>query len=396
MTVLTTAVGKFGARASSYAVGFDVELMSDWGQAMARWGAFDPPTVFQHPQWYASWYRAFAATDGIEPLIALVCDSSTGERAALLPLIRRREAGLRVIEFADLNLTDFNAPVLGPAAPRDETAAWLFWQDLQAALRGMDGGADLIRLRKMPLKLAARANPLAQLDGIGPSVVNGNLLAIGDDYDAWRSELDRKVRKELGRSWRVFTRDSSAAFAIAASTDEAMNLLSVTEVQQGDRLLGLGLNYVLDKQDCTAFYRDLVQRGTSSGYAVMTALTTRDEVVATLLGIRTGSRYVMIRISNAGEKWSMCSPGRLIIDRTIEALHRDGVREFDFSIGNYSYKRRFGPQRTPLVDLGAALSWRGQPTALRDRAVLALRHYPKLTARLKQALGKATPSREED
>ena len=92
----------------------------------------------------------------------------------------------------------------------------------------------------------------------------------------------------------------------------------------------------------------------------------------------------------------MCSPGRLIIDRTIEALHRDGVREFDFSIGNYSYKRRFGPQRTPLVDLRAALSWRGQPTALRDRAVLALRHYPKLTARLKQALGKATPSREED
>jgi len=97
-----------------------------------------------------------------------------------------------------------------------------------------------------------------------------------------------------------------------------------------------------------------------------------------------------------GEKWSACSPGRLIIDRTIEALHKDGVREFDFSIGNYTYKRRFRPQRTPLVDLSAPLSWRGQPYALRDRAVLALRHHPKLSARLKQALGKATPSREED
>ena len=51
-----------------------------------------------------------------------------------------------------------------------------------------------------------------------------------------------------------------------------------------------------------------------------------DEVVATLLGIRTGSRYVMIRISNTGEKWSNCSPGRLIIERTTAALHRDGVR----------------------------------------------------------------------
>jgi CelD/BcsL family acetyltransferase involved in cellulose biosynthesis len=396
MTVLTTAVEKFGVRASSYAVGFRVELVSDWASAMARWGTFDPPTAFQHPQWYASWYRAFAATDGIEPLIAVVSDAATGERAALLPLICRPVGGIRIVEFADLNLTDFNAPLLGPAAPRDDTGAWLFWRDLRTALGKWQGGADLIRLRKMPLKLASRPNPLALLDDVGPSVVNGNLLTIGDDYEAWRYELDRKVRKELGRSWRVFTRDPSAAFKIARDTDEAMDLLSVTEVQQGERLGALGLNYVLDNEDCTAFYRDLVREGTSRGYAVVSALTAGDEVVATLLGIRTGSRYIMIRISNAGEKWSACSPGRLIIDRTIAALHKDGVREFEFSIGNYSYKRRFGPKRTPLVDVSAALSWRGQPYALRDRAVLALRYYPKLTAWLKQKLGKSEPSREEE
>ncbi|MCC8942065.1 GNAT family N-acetyltransferase, partial [Bradyrhizobium sp. Arg68] len=267
---------------------------------------------------------------------------------------------------------------------------------LQAALRKSNGGADIIRLRKMPPRLAARPNPLALLDGAGPSLVNGNLLTMGDDHEAWRYELDRKVRKELGRSWRVFTRDPSAAFKVATDTDEALGLLAVTEVQQGTRLEGLGIDYVLDNADCAAFYRDLVREGTDRGYALMTALTAGDEVVATLLGIRTGARYVMIRISNAGEKWSTCSPGRLIIDRTIAALHKDGVREFDFSIGNYSYKRRFGPQRTPLVDVSASLSWRGRPHALRDRAVLALRRYPKLTARLKQALGKTAPSREED
>ncbi|MCA6126119.1 GNAT family N-acetyltransferase [Bradyrhizobium sp. WSM 1704] len=396
MTVLTTTVEKFGVRASSNAVGFRVELVSDWAQAVARWGTIDPPTAFQHPQWHASWYRAFAATDGVDPLIAVVTDAATGERAALLPLIRHRQGRLHIVEFADLNLTDFNAPLLGPAAPRDAAMARQLWRDLQMALRRSRGGADLIRLRKMPIRLASRSNPLALLDGVGPSVVNGNLLVIGDDYAAWRHQgLSRKVRKGLGRSWRVFTRNPSAAFRIAADTGEALNLLLVTEVQQGARLASLGLNYVLDNEDCTAFYRDLVREGTPSGYALMTALVTRDEVVATLLGIRTGSRYVMIRISNAGEKWSACSPGRLIIDRTIAALHTDGVREFDFSIGNYSYKRRFRPQRTPLVDVSASLSWRGRPHALRDRAVLTLRHYPKLTARLKQALGKATPSRED-
>ena len=95
--------------------------------------------------------------------------------------------------------------------------------------------------------------------------------------------------------------------------------------------------------------------GVGNGYAVVSALTVGDEVVATLLGIRSGARYVMMRISNAGEKWSNCSPGRLIIERTMAALHKDGVRQFDFSIGNYAYKRRFGVTRLPLVDVSAAL-----------------------------------------
>jgi CelD/BcsL family acetyltransferase involved in cellulose biosynthesis len=157
----------------------------------------------------------------------------------------------------------------------------------------------------------------------------------------------------------------------------------------------LGLNYILNNETCAAFYRNLVRDGVGNGYAVVSVLMVGDEIVATLLGIRIGSRYVMIRISNGGEKWSNCSPGRLIIERTIAALHRDGVREFDFSVGNYAYKRRFGVMRIPLIDISAALSWRGWPHALRDRVVRELRNYPRLDAWLKRALGKPL-SREEN
>src|SRR6185503_6311846 len=114
---------------------------------------------------------------------------------------------------------------------------------------------------------------------------------------------------------------------------EALRILSATEVQQGTRMQSLGLNYILNDETCAAFYRNLVRDGVGNGYALVSALMVGDEIVATLLGIRTGSRYVMIRISNAGEKWSNCSPGRLIIERTMATLHRDGVREFDFSVG---------------------------------------------------------------
>ena len=48
----------------------------------------------------------------------------------------------------------------------------------------------------------------------------------------------------------------------------------------------LGLNFILNDETCAAFYRNLVRDGVGSGYALVSALTVGDEVVATLLGIR--------------------------------------------------------------------------------------------------------------
>jgi CelD/BcsL family acetyltransferase involved in cellulose biosynthesis len=388
MTVLTTNAGQVTARPTSRAAGFRVELVRDWKQAVARWHDISPSTPFQHPQWYDAWYAAFARAEGVAPLIAVVTDASTGEPAVLLPLIRRRQNNIAIVEFADLDLTDYNAPILGSAAPRDAKAARALWRSLLSALRRMPDRADLIRLRKVPVDLDGRHNPLALLGAAGPCALNGNLVATGEDYDAWRYTLEKTVRKELERSWRVFTRDPAASFALITDTDEALRVLSATEVQQGTRMQSLGRNYVLNDETCVAFYRNLVRDGVGNGYALVSALMVGDEVVATLLGIRTGSRYVMIRISNAGEKWSNCSPGRLIIERTMAALHKDGVRAFDFSVGNYAYKRRFGVTRLPLIDVSAALSWRGWPFALRDRAVGTLRNHPQLDARLRRVFGK--------
>jgi CelD/BcsL family acetyltransferase involved in cellulose biosynthesis len=394
MTVLTAEAGRADARAGSRASGFRVEFTRDWKRAKTRWGDLGNATPFQNWHWLEAWYGAFADVDNVEPLIAIISNAAASEQAVLLPLIRRMHKGIGIVEPADLDLTDYNAAVLGAAAPRDAKAARAMWKDLRDALRRLPGGADLIRLRKMPVETDGRPNPLALLDGAGPCALNGNVVTTGDDFDAWRFTLERTVRKELERSWRVFMRDPAAAFKIVTDKDEALRVLSTMETQQGDRMQHLGLNFVLNDETYAAFYRNLVHDNVANGYAVLSALTVGDEVVATLLGIRQGARYVMVRISNAGEKWSNCSPGRLVIERTMAALHSDGVRQFDFSIGNYAYKRRFGVQRIALVDITAALSWRGLPYALRDCAARWLRGHPRLAECVKRALGKP-PSREE-
>lgn len=146
---------------------------------------------------------------------------------------------------------------------------------------------------------------------------------------------------------------------------------------------GLGIDYALNQPDVARFYRNVVARGMAQGAAVLTALSVGEEVVAALLGLKGPQGYVMIRISHAGGRWSNCSPGRLVIERTMEALHAGGMRHFDFSVGNYDYKRRFGVMPLPLVDLVEAIGPRGLVASMRARAMVVLRRHPAVERRLR-------------
>ncbi|HKY90910.1 MAG TPA: GNAT family N-acetyltransferase, partial [Nevskiaceae bacterium] len=98
---------------------------------------------------------------------------------------------------------------------------------------------------------------------------------------------------------------------------------------------------------------------------------------------------------NAMGEWRNCSPGRLVIERTMAALHAQGVRHFDFTIGDYYYKKGFQPDTVPLHDVQLPLSWKGRlPVGIADakRAAKAyVKARPGLEAFARRVLGKAPP-----
>jgi CelD/BcsL family acetyltransferase involved in cellulose biosynthesis len=381
-------VGRLSGRQVSDTTGFRVEMVRDWKQAAARWNGGGFGSTFQHAHWLDAWYGAF---DTISPLIAVISDAATKQDVALVPLIRRVQSGIRLVEFADLGLTDYNAPILGPAAPDDAASARLLCQALFSALRQLPDGADLIRMQKMPAEIEGRPNPLVSLGRIGSCSLNGNLIEPGDDFEAYRTSIKRM---QLPRSWRVFSRYPGAAFRTVSDVDEALAMLDTTDAQQQARMQALGLEFNLNDGVRAGFYRDLITRGLKDGYAVVTALTCDEGVMATSLGIRQRKTFIFLRISNAGKQWSHCSPSRLIIERTMAALHEDGIREFDLSIGNYAFKRRFGAAPFPLTDVSIALGWRGIPYVLRDRTAQGLRRYPRIAEQVGRIMGKAPPREE--
>ena len=367
-----------GAPRFRAAVASDPAQALDGFEALARQGAALP---FQRRNWLANWYGAHAATH--RPVLASIFRGDTGELAMALPLALHRDGALRVIAFADAGLTDYNAPVLGPAAPRAAADLPALLDCLRKALPR----ADVLDFGKMPEAVGPLPNLFALSPQATPSRLGGNILRVPGAWDDWHRGLERTFRKELERSLRVFLKHEGAEFRRISTLPEAAQVMAQLKVQQRERMKEQGLPYILDDPQSEALYDGLVRDGLATGETVLTALTAGDKVVAALLGASDGNHFAMVRLSTAGAEWKNCSPGRLLIERTMKSLHGEGHRIFDFTIGDYPYKRRFGTEPVPLRELKLALSWRGLPHVAGVRAKAFVKGNEKLAALARKWLG---------
>lgn len=332
-------------------------------------------TAFQNEGWLRTWYATIGRTVGT-PLLVTALDRRSGELAAMLPLVLRTDGRLRIVEFADEGVSDANAPILGPAAPQSAVDAQAMWDAMRAALTG----TDLVRFTKMPREIEDRVNPLTLLITARSSWLNRNLVAIAGSWEDYLGALKGALRKQLRKSWRLFAQHDGATFRRIDDPDEALSLLATLERQQSARMLAQGQPYRLDEPAFSAFYRTVTAEGVADGSVILTTLMHQDQVVAALLGLARGDTYVMVRISADAGRWANCSPGRLVIVKTMESLHAEGYRLFDFSVGDYPYKRRLGARGEPLFELTAALTPRGLPLLAYDRAKQIVRRYPAIRA----------------
>lgn len=376
------SVEQLDGRVSSTS-GISVDFLRDWRRAALRLNA-GHRTAFQHGYWLGAWYEAF---HGLAPLIAVISDATIGKDIAMVPMFSHTRRGIRVVEFADLGVSDNNAPILACDASFDAAGAQAISAALVDGLRALPDRFDLLRLKKMPGYVGGKPNPLVSLGRLGSCSLNGNLVLTGDDYADYQASIKRM---QMPRCWRVFSRHAGARFEIATDIARANELLDVMDVQQQERMQQLGSRFVLNDEAHARFYREVGRQGVAEGYAVISALVCDEGIVATTLGVRYGATYYLLRIGHAGKQWGSCSPGLLVTERTIAALHAQGVRRFDLSIGNHDYKRRFAAEPVPLTDVSVALSWRGLPYVLRDHAAQRLRRHPKLAAFAARAMGKGT------
>ena len=88
---------------------FDVDVQTDEPLVARRWQELEAlGTVFQTRAWLLPRYRIVAPRLNATPLFVIVSDRETGRPLMFFPLCLRRKWGLRIVEFADLGVCDYN------------------------------------------------------------------------------------------------------------------------------------------------------------------------------------------------------------------------------------------------------------------------------------------------
>jgi CelD/BcsL family acetyltransferase involved in cellulose biosynthesis len=355
---------------------YRAEISRDLSTVRARWdriassGAAFP---FQRATWLTAWYETHGRGPDVTPLFVTIVDDTHRDVAAF-PLVMRHCGGLRIIEAADAEITDYNAPLLSDLAPQTAADA----RRLMAALKQALPPADLLVIRKSPPRVRQLPNPVFLAGGVVDSSVVGNPIEIPGAFEDWMKKRNKHNRAQSRRNTKAFLDLPGARFIRCRDLAGGERIMKRLKCLQADRVTGRKLSYVLDDPLHETFYDRLVATGVADDQVILTALEVDGEIIAALFGVREGDYVAITRLTMSETVEPKLSPGLVLMDFTIRALYDEGIRCFDLTIGDYEFKRRLRAKRVPLYDLVAPLSWRGVPVA----AFASLRGRIKRNARL--------------
>jgi CelD/BcsL family acetyltransferase involved in cellulose biosynthesis len=376
----------WGTRArSSRGAQFVTEIFDGADEALAALEVIAPGLVstgFQTLDWLTVLYEELADAHQALPRLVVVTESESGDVVLALPLLVVREGALRVAVIADLGVSDYGAPILGPAPLPDAHAVRRMWRSVRTTLRDI----DLIRFERMPAEIDARANPLLMLFGSAPSRASGNLLIVEETFDDYLQSLGKRYRKDIERCHRLWEKEGEPKFYRATTDDEIAHVFATLEEQQAVWHAAHRSKDILADPASRAFYERLAFDGSGTGLTALFALEANGKIVAILFGLVHDGIFTPLRISTAGEDWSHLSPGRLVVLETVKYFISRGVHRFDMGTGTNPLGHGFGTEEVPLYDLVVAQDVTALPAAVIHEVTAHLRASRRLRAVLRKAM----------
>jgi CelD/BcsL family acetyltransferase involved in cellulose biosynthesis len=329
---------------------FEVILESSYNFLSAEYlelFASSRATAFQHPLWLDRLYGKLGPGLNAEPLVMTARWRRSGRLAMLLPLMRRRHGALRVIEFADLQVSDYAAPVC------DElTFAQIAGdRDARETIRRHLKPYDLLRIQK----IGQNAPPLEQLFGVDRRTFMGmsaHAVHLCDPFLQWQADnITPSYRKELEKKRRQLNRKGTVRFECARDPELIKSTFYAMREFRKERFQGRDL---LQQPLYFDFYMDIAVQGEARGFSRTYTLSVDGQPIGGVWGLFHQGHFLVLLGGFDLTTYKNQSIGALTFtDIARDCIERGDVL-LDFTIGDESYKQLFGARPSSMWMISAA------------------------------------------
>jgi len=298
-------------------------------------------TAFQSPLWLDRLYARLVPHVGAQPLVITVRSRADGRLAMVLPLLRQRRGAMRVVELADLRVSDYVAPVCNEFTfariLRDKTAC----EEIRRALMPY----DLIRVQKM-IDGSMALEQLLDVKSRTAMKMNAYAVPLSAPFARWRAEsISRSYGKELDKKGRQLRRKGEVRFECSADPEAIKGTFHAMREYRRARFQDDDL---LQKDPYFDFYVDTAIRGAQAGLSRTYTLFLDGRPIAGVWGLLHKHEFLVILGGFDLAGYKNYSIGALVFEQVARDCIERGDISLDFTIGDEPYKRLFGAQPTSL------------------------------------------------
>jgi CelD/BcsL family acetyltransferase involved in cellulose biosynthesis len=310
-------------------------------------------TAFQHPVWLGALYDVLAPRRGAKKLVVTV-RSEDGRLVLVLPLVRRRQGLLRLLEYADLGVNDYAAPVLDTAA-----AELVADGHVAAQVRVALGSFDLLRIERVP------DSPELLTSLIGGATAarhryDTHLVDLAETVDAWHQRLDPKFVRHLERKYKRLRPKGERRLRSITDVEEIDAFMARMQTFRAARFADRRGTDLVQDPDCFDFYRSVARDSVTAGPARLDVLEVGGEPAAVALNLVERDRELFVLVGYDVERLRNYSLGLLIVDELVASAISRGAAHFDLTVGDEDYKSDFGARARPLFEVRVQRTLRGR------------------------------------
>ncbi len=312
-------------------------------------------SVFQSHGWIMAWFGSRRAGDQSRLRVGLCW--ADDQLLAAMPFITRRHRGVRVLEWAAKDCSDYCDAIIDP----DPGIGWQALEKVWAAVVASTG-FDVAYLshvrpdsavstlfagwsRSMRLKPGHRSARSLQ---VGSGGAGGH---------GWFRSLNKKARNNHTRGMRILGETGSVSVRVSEAGPVADTVLERMIALKQEWLVSTGQkNEILDND---AFVlRDLIKELSRQKMLQVFSIHCGEAMVAGSLNIVNGTRMQAF-FAAYDPAFDRASPGTLVMVEYLTWAFDHGMAEVDFLCGEEQYKFKFATTQTDLASYVGARTWIG-------------------------------------